>query len=32
MSETGPPAKGFDPELFTSYVRRVGHGGALDIR
>lgn len=22
---------GFDPELFMSYVRRVGHGGALGI-
>jgi len=23
--------KGFDPELFTSYASRVGHGGALGI-
>jgi len=23
--------KGFDPKLFLSYVRRVGHGGALGI-
>jgi uncharacterized protein (TIGR00369 family) len=24
-------AKGFDPELFTSYASQVGHGGALGI-
>ena len=24
-------SKGFDPELFTSYARQVGHGGALGI-
>jgi len=24
-------AKGFDPELFTSFAGRVGHGGALGI-
>ena len=28
-----PPSetKGFDPKLFTSYARQVGHGGALGI-
>jgi acyl-coenzyme A thioesterase PaaI-like protein len=25
------PANGFDPQNFMSYVRRVGHGGALSI-
>jgi uncharacterized protein (TIGR00369 family) len=25
------PAEGFDPKLFLSYVRKVGHGGALGI-
>ncbi len=25
------PGKGFDPKLFTSYARQVGHGGALGI-
>jgi uncharacterized protein (TIGR00369 family) len=25
------PASGFDPKLFTSYARQVGHGGALGI-
>jgi uncharacterized protein (TIGR00369 family) len=31
MSRPGTDAKGFDPELFTSYASRVGHGGALGI-
>jgi len=25
------PAEGFDPRRFMSYVRRIGHGGALGI-
>jgi uncharacterized protein (TIGR00369 family) len=31
---SGPPREetaGFDPKLFTSYARQVGHGGALGI-
>jgi len=34
MSEVADPrgsGHGFDPERFMSYVRRVGHGGALGI-
>ncbi len=31
MSRPSPDSKGFDPELFTSYASRVGHGGALGI-
>ncbi len=32
MSAPDPmPASGFDPKLFTSYARQVGHGGALGI-
>lgn len=31
MSEAGPEKAGFDPKLFMSYVRQVGHSGALGI-
>jgi len=31
VSEAGMPAAGFDPQRFMTYVRRVGHGGALGI-
>jgi uncharacterized protein (TIGR00369 family) len=31
MSGDPRAAEGFDPKLFLSYVRRVGHGGALGI-
>ena len=32
MSDEDPfRTRGFDPELFTSYAARVGHGGALGI-
>jgi len=31
VSEAKAPAEGFDPKRFMSYVRRVGHGGALGI-
>ena len=31
MSDPRSEASGFDPERFTSYASRVGHGGALGI-
>ena len=31
MSDPRSPATSFDPERFMSYVRQVGHGGALGI-
>ncbi|MGQ0589225.1 MAG: PaaI family thioesterase [Sphingosinicella sp.] len=31
MSDPRSPETSFDPEKFMSYVRRVGHGGALGI-
>jgi uncharacterized protein (TIGR00369 family) len=31
VSDSKAPVEGFDPKRFMSYVRRVGHGGALGI-
>ena len=31
MSDPRSPETAFDPEKFMSYVRQVGHGGALGI-
>ncbi len=31
MTDPRTPAAAFDPERFMSYVRRIGHGGAIGI-
>ena len=31
MTDPRSPAMAFDPERFMSYVRQIGHGGAIGI-